>query len=569
MPVRPKVTPCTHCRQMKLRCDSRERFPRPCSRCSKNNLGCSVDPFFKREARRKRIIALEKEIQEIKSSANISNHNVSPIEHDDTQSPSLPYSEIPEVQNLVTTAFSEHDFQTQTLDGIEIQPDEIMVLVGRYYSEYHHHFPILSDITTFSKSYDCCPLLFWTIIAIASKYSPRFSTLYLPLSSLVPRLVVDINIPANRSLNTIQALLLLCWWPFPFQATINDPSWTYCGLACHRALQIGIHRALYHSDFFYDGKLEQNAITERHRTWLGCYITNQILSTHLGIPSTIQPDSIIVAAMGSRPEWLPIVLEHHLKIAYNSQKICHTLGDYSISSSGLHPNPSTMIPLFESQLRVLEAQIRPHWSNLTELAFWRTEIQLCSFALPRKTFTTGDESISDISVFDALARGCLAATSLIHAATSFPDPHIAWTNVVRIAVGYAVFFLLKASSRPELRIVDPITARNSISEAWGFLHHGSEMEGDHFNRVCAIIEYLSKTGGEDRKGELALIVQSRMSANVLWDCAWRAKDRFSQSVKESKPEDYTTAAAVESIIQMGMDFDMAPYFMDQIESFLL
>jgi hypothetical protein len=92
------------------------------------------------------------------------------------------------------------------------------------------------------------------------------------------------------------------------------------------------------------------------------------------------------------------------------------------------------------------------------------------------------------------------------------------------------------------------------------------MEDDHFTRVCAIIEYLSKTSGEARKGDLALIVKSRMSANLLWDAAWRAKDRFSQSVKDSRPDDYTSAAAVEDLFQIVLESNIAPAFMDQVES---
>jgi hypothetical protein len=146
----------------------------------------------------------------------------------------------------------------------------------RYYSHYHPLFPILPDIASFAKTYDKCLLLFWTIMAIGSKRSPSSLNLYLPLSVSVPRLAADLNTTASQSLETIQALLILCWWPFPFQATINDPSWTYCGLATHRALQFGIHRGRNHSDFVYNSKIDDATSFVYQKTWLGCYITNQM-----------------------------------------------------------------------------------------------------------------------------------------------------------------------------------------------------------------------------------------------------------------------------------------------------
>lgn len=419
-------------------------------------------------------------------------------------------------------------------------------------------------------------------MAIGSKYSTSSSNIYLSLSVSVPRLAGDLNAAASQSLETTQALLLLCWWPFPFQATINDPSWTYCGLATHRALQFGIHRGQNHSDFFYHGNTDVAVSVVHQKTWLGCYITNQMcvlptrhtspfnrssrLSSHLGNPATIQPDSFVLGTVAMSPARIPRVLQHYLRIAHLSQQVCQTLGNYPMTPTGLHPSPLAMMSVFELQFRSLETQIRSDWSHLTQVMFWRAELQLYSFTFPPRVSDVVDKTALDTGSLTALSRGCIAASSLIHAAVSLPDEHSTWTNVVRIGVGYAVFFLLKISSSPELQIMEPSTARNSISKAWSLLHNGSEIEHDHFSRVCAIIEYLSKTSRDAQNGNLSLTVSSRMSANLLWDAAWRAKERFSESIKESQPDDYTSAAAVESLLHTGLDFQITPSFLDQFES---
>lgn len=41
------VTSCTFCRQHKIKCNASENYPNPCSRCSKMELKCEIDPQFK------------------------------------------------------------------------------------------------------------------------------------------------------------------------------------------------------------------------------------------------------------------------------------------------------------------------------------------------------------------------------------------------------------------------------------------------------------------------------------------------------------------------------------------
>ncbi|KAH7242671.1 hypothetical protein BKA59DRAFT_481172 [Fusarium tricinctum] len=49
------VKACTECKQAKLRCDSKERFPNPCTRCHTRHLFCTVDAAFKRTPARKSV----------------------------------------------------------------------------------------------------------------------------------------------------------------------------------------------------------------------------------------------------------------------------------------------------------------------------------------------------------------------------------------------------------------------------------------------------------------------------------------------------------------------------------
>lgn len=241
--------------------------------------------------------------------------------------------------------------------------------------------------------------------------------------------------------------------------------------------------------------------------------------------------------------------------------------------------------MFDSKYRVLDAQISAQWTPFTEIAFLKARLQLYSFAcsdssnFPKPSIPSGSGPLQP-GISELLASANLVALRLIQIATSLSPAVPIWTSIVRSSIAYAVFFLLKLSSSPEHSFVDVSVAKNSISAAWNLLHNCSDMHNDQLSRTCAIIEYLSTdfsnpqnahannasalqlapAGGlqgsaTSKRHDLSLVVKSRMSANLVYDAAWRAKDRFSKDIREAKPLDYTFAAEMESLLQFGLDFE--------------
>lgn len=97
-------------------------------------------------------------------------------------------------------------------------------------------------------------------------------------------LIEDIRMLAltsvHRGLPTlvlIKALLILCVWPLPFTSrTVDDVSWLLCGVATHKALQIGLHRPTKAYEFCSQDISEYDASPQNRRlTWLACFIVNQ------------------------------------------------------------------------------------------------------------------------------------------------------------------------------------------------------------------------------------------------------------------------------------------------------
>ena len=290
------------------------------------------------------------------------------------------------------------------------------------------------------------------------------------------------------------------------------------------------------------------------------------LSSHIGIPSTVHVDNAIITAVGSRPSWLPPVLEHHLKIAYQGYQINHSLGHHEMTATGLLPNPISIIKVFDTSLRALETQIGGSWSFVSEIAFLKVQLQLYSFAVNAELSESKKVSEISLPTLEIMELANLSAIKLIEVAANLSEDVVLWSTNTHSAVAYAVCFLLKLSALPDRSCIDRVTARNSISQGWNLLRGGSVMENDHFSRICTIIEYLVKRNDTVQSDRLSMTVEARMSANIVLDAAWRAKDRFSESIKKSKPLDYTVAAEVESVLQFGEEFQFDTPFLEGAET---
>jgi len=66
------------------------------------------------------------------------------------------------------------------------------------------------------------PLLFWVICAVSSSTNTM-----LRLQPGIQEMIGKVVVNPPRSLETVQALLILCMWPLPFYSMLGDPSFVY------------------------------------------------------------------------------------------------------------------------------------------------------------------------------------------------------------------------------------------------------------------------------------------------------------------------------------------------------
>lgn len=163
---------------------------------------------------------------------------------------------------------------TCSCGGVEVGGARLTELV-RFYLHYHPHLPIVDTTNPVETIFVESPLLFSTILFIACRYHPTYSNLHKrfipPLNVLISGFLVS---PNGYIIDKgIQALLLLCSWPLPFERQADDPSWLRCGMATHLALQNGFHRPGFVQEFKRE-KLSKDELRGRTVTWLACFVTD-------------------------------------------------------------------------------------------------------------------------------------------------------------------------------------------------------------------------------------------------------------------------------------------------------
>ena len=145
-----------------------------------------------------------------------------------------------------------------------------------FFTLYHPYLPLLDADKPSDYYYDACPLLFWTIVAVASRrytYIPNLiSSVAGPLSRLLWATIADLP----QSYHVVKALCILCTWPLPISSTSADPTFMLSGLMMQISMQIGLHRPSHAQDFSkFQVELRDEELKDRVKTWAACNVVAQ------------------------------------------------------------------------------------------------------------------------------------------------------------------------------------------------------------------------------------------------------------------------------------------------------
>ncbi|KAF4837627.1 ATP-dependent DNA helicase PIF1 [Colletotrichum siamense] len=184
---------------------------------------------------------------------------------------------------LVVTS---QDLQTQLLDLFWKWQNSWQYIVCKA--------PFLQDLSSHPGSpfgRFCSPALFYTILALASRYTddvrvrtdPNDSNTAGDAFAAQARVMLHYECEAPTP-TTVQALALTCLREMAVDK--EALGWMYCGMCVRMAMNLGMH--LDCSSCLSEGTLSAEEAEVRNVTWWGCYVLDKLFNIGLGRPSMIQ-----------------------------------------------------------------------------------------------------------------------------------------------------------------------------------------------------------------------------------------------------------------------------------------
>jgi hypothetical protein len=209
------------------------------------------------------------------------------------------------------------------LDDFRITDEEESQLFSQFFNYYHPFLPFLNPNQTPDQYYQQHPLLYWAIIAVASRrYNSDPNTLTKlsgPLTKLLWATVGDVP----QSYFVVKALCLLCTWPLPTSTSSSDPTHILCGVMMKTATGIGLHRPNHINDFSRVAvELNPEGLHDRIKTWAVANIVAQMVGTGYGQPaSTLYDWTLAIRPGDAGPFSLGPELEARLQIERFCDKV--------------------------------------------------------------------------------------------------------------------------------------------------------------------------------------------------------------------------------------------------------
>lgn len=295
---------CTACRQVKLKCNSRDVYPAPCSRCVKHRLDCKMDSTFKRVPARRQLEDVSTRLSHLQRSLGLGqDHPLSGPPNHVYRSNSGLFLGDPEKQQEVQqraessrprlydpSPSSDEDVSTSkwlhlgtpqedrswVVENVSLETDIVLALFQHFDQYLWHHVPFLEPCTSLRELYRSSPFLFWTIMLIASRtngtgpHTEVYDMLRPHVQSMLSAIIMD----SRPSIETLHAMLILCTWPFPVASQAHDPTWVLCGVAMNTAMLMGLHKPGHAEEYGRPLAMVKGDPYTRKMTWLAIFQIN-------------------------------------------------------------------------------------------------------------------------------------------------------------------------------------------------------------------------------------------------------------------------------------------------------
>jgi len=388
----------------------------------------------------------------------------------------------------------------RTVGLITLTAGQVKEHFRAYFARCHRYLPFELKSRDPDDVYLNSPLLFWAICAAASSWKLQ-SQLEVEIKTLVAATLHS----KVRAIETVQALLVLCMWPFRVSKLHEDPSHFYIGLATQMCLQLGLHRPSQPHSHLVDRPEYQSMIADAHvktTTWLACFVVNQMQSSYLGVPPSILVD-LNLANSFDNP-----------KVDKTLSQLCriyHLLSQSCLAISANGPTPSGMLApdarllmmkLYGEQLSTLQAQYLQDMNDIVQVSFLYARLQTCSFAL------LDDMPVTDelVQIINSAEETACELIELCYGMNLAVAPYI-----VRQVMCYGAFVLVRImrSQHSTQREV----LEDNIERVCQAMSTTASADDGITRKLCPILRALPYV--EDKSHTSPIM--SRMAASIVYD----------------------------------------------------
>ncbi|KAI0882153.1 uncharacterized protein GGS22DRAFT_181187 [Annulohypoxylon maeteangense] len=553
---------CNECRQQKLRCDVVQEPFQSCSRCNRLKLECKIESNFKRIGKRSKHAEMEKEIDRLRRKISQAKAQGFVIDEDEelqsqlqspvansayshTRNPSLMGSD-EAVTSLLTLkrggsyslAATHYAYELET---VRLTEQDVHGLFQEFFSCYHPFLPFLNEHQSPDLYYQQHALLFWTIIAIASRrYTPKPSILHELSSGPLNRLLWGTVGDVPNSYFVVKALCLLCTWPLPTSTTTADPTHILCGVMMKAATGIGLHRPNHTQDFSrVSVELNKDQLHDRVTTWAVCNIVSQSIGTGYGQPATTLYDWTLAIRPGEEgPFTLSPELEARLRIERFCDKVSKEMYSNASDPRGVagDEHRAMLMRVYRRDFQELQASILSQ--RLTPIV----EIHLTAANVHLRLAGFFDSS-STPGYMDDLMGLWRAITSFLDLLFLETNQHILLyaTNYIQqmlVAAGFALLKLMRSFFAKTMEFERGRTLFHKTIQA---IRSTSVLDNDLQWRLAELMVQMWNGARIDNKNNtsfheddnsvliddsLQLKVRCRHSMSLVFDSIWRWREEY-------------------------------------------
>jgi hypothetical protein len=434
------------------------------------------------------------------------------------------------------------------IENVGLTDEAINHLFHDFWCFYHPWLPFLDPSQTPDQYYQQHPLLFWVIIAIASRRYATDPALLTSISGPLTRLLWPTIGDVPKDHFVVKALCLLCTWPLPTSTTSSDPTHILCGVMMKTATGLGLHRPNHTQDFSrVQQELNREQLHDRVTTWAVCNIVAQNCGTGYGQPaSTLYDWTLAVRPGEDGPFRLSPELEARLQIERFCDKVSKEMYSNASDPRGVAGDElrAMLTRVYKREYNELQAAIlsRQDLSPIVNL-----HLKAAGLHLRLSAFFDSPTTLGYMDDLMGLWRACLAFLDLV-VELDMPTVEDPRGGVIRFSTNYilqmviaAGFVLLKSLSSFFAKSIDVDRGRQLFKRTITAARNISVVNNDLAWRLAELMVQLWNGRGGDRGGytngttsagkavlddSLQLKVRCRMSMSLLYDSVWRWREDY-------------------------------------------